>query len=214
MTKNEQFMQDVTVGKIRGDRTRKKAYMIWAKKARPGMSLYNHLEDSFYVISEEKNVVLSGTDAEQWPVGASVVNERYEAASGGEVRWNEESSVDNGWTKLRVKVQDHDTHMVFRIPEEVQNLKVQTCWGDTLTGNIPDESGRVPEGGRSYLAAELTDGKPDFQKLSIINEIVLARTYETESFSEENRIPQPVYEKAVKTNAVENGAPEDFRTGR
>lgn len=207
-------MRDVMSGKIRGDRTRKKAYMVWAKKARPGMTLYNHLEDSFYLISEEKNVVLSGTDGEQWPVSVSLANERYEAASGGEIRWNEDPSLDNGWTKLRTKRQDHDTHIVFRIPEEIQNLRLQTSWGDTLTGNIPGADGRVPDGGRSYLAAELTDGEPDFQKLSIINETVLARTYETEGFSEENRIPQTVYERAIRTNAVEDGAPKEFRTVR
>lgn len=157
---------------------RKEDYVIYARYAYPGEEIYNYLEDSYYTISDEKPIVLSGTAEEEWVVTFDKLADTY-TYENGEYIEDEDLGTriprsEDEWVAIR-PIQDVNAQCVFAYqtnPDE--QIEVETKWGEILTANRTG----VPHGNGDWIIfADDGSGKPDEYDSWVVNGEVFEKTY-------------------------------------
>lgn len=162
-------------------KTQKVSYEIWAVRAQPGQPLHNKLEDADYVTSESKDIVLSGTVGEQWPVTEGKLGSTYTAPDGSEL----DPAQMQDWTRIKTKADGKPTAFAIRVPGGLKDFPVQTSWGETLYANSSKTPGH---GTGDYILASIgEDGKPNLQDMWVVNHDVFVTTYDMTNFAMETQ---------------------------
>lgn len=155
---------EIEVGMLSGYK-KKTDYTVSVKKVEPGTTCYNHLEDAHYTATEGKNMMITGTDGEQWMTSAEKVLKTYNFSN------EKAQALEQG---LSVDVSPKaDASIIFARPAEGME-QVETSWGETLTANRPE----VRHGNGDmvvYYASK--DGLPNPLDRAIVNGVVFENTY-------------------------------------
>lgn len=183
--------------------TQKVTYEIWAKQAPEGQALYNHLEDADYKTKPGKDIVLSGTVGEQWPVSPDKVAKTYVTPGQDSFQGFDTSGANNGWTKLQSKAEPEPTVFAMQIPSSIKNFPVQTSWGETLYANSTKSEGH---GKGDFLVCEMKEGEdgkkvPNMDDMRVVNHDIFVSTYDVSMFKGEKQV-----------EAKDPPAPEGFVT--
>lgn len=160
--------------------TKKKEYYIWAKEANIGQKIYNYLENSDYITTESKNIVLSGTRGEQWVTDAAHMMKSYRTKNGTPIsRLNHSTYMNNGWTLLKTCPSSSNV-FALQIPIAIKNFPVQTAWGDILYANSINSEGH---GSGDFLVCESTaNNTPDLDNVWVVNHDIFLTTYDLTNF--------------------------------
>lgn len=158
---------------------RKGDYIIQARNAYPGEYVYNELEGSEYITSEEKPVILRGTVGEMWTVSFDKLMRTYTYADGVPINeadtlgWRFVPSADEWWD-IR-PIQDPNAPTVFAYQTDPdEQVQVETSWGEVLTANRPG----IPHGNGDWIVfANDGYGKPNENDSWIVNGAVFETTY-------------------------------------
>lgn len=159
---------------------RKTDYTISARHAFPGERIYNYLEDSEYVTSDEKPIVLCGTADEQWTVTFDKLAATYTYADGAPIDlgdtlgWRLVQSDDEWWDICPIQDDSAPTIFAYQLDPDEQ-MEVETSWGEVLTAN---RSG-IPHGDGDWIVfANDGYGQPDENDSWVVNGLVFENTYE------------------------------------
>ena len=149
----------------------KKAYEIKACCAAPGKRVYNFLEDSYYVTSSEKCIILTGTVGEQWVITAEKLQKTY-LLNGKPIAGN----VAEIFATEQVVTTKAGSELYYAefLPIE-QKTSVETSWGEVLQVNRDG----IPHGDGDYIVhSSNKDGSPNLNDRWVVNGLVFAKTYE------------------------------------
>ena len=200
---NSDNLQQVMMDPKNWKKTKKNTYSIWATVVKPGVEVYNFLEDAHYVTDETHNVVLSGTKGEQWVADFSTLAKKYyftNSLDSSLPRKNidpkdprsamiDASQVINKtsclkravkgqlpWTAVTTIANSGNgyTNYCFHLPTGIVDFPVQTSWGTTLVANRKG----IKHGVGDFLVCSMnTDGSPNFNDVWVVNGAIFVDTY-------------------------------------
>ena len=156
-------------------KTHKQLYDVYVCKPPIGTQVNNIFEGSQYVTNEQKPFILSGTQGEQWVIDEGKLTTTY-VTQGIKLR-------DDGyleWTRITTR-QDNTINWAFHVPLSVQNMPVQTSWGDILYANRTG----VKHGSGDFLVCSDAGGRPNLQDVWIVNGMIFPNTYDLHNFGDE-----------------------------
>ena len=154
--------------------THKVSYCIQAEIAKPGVKVYNELEDCHYTTTDEKCVVLTGLVGEQWVTSKQKLVSTYTNEDGTEINLDE---VTEATGTFRVKTKEGTTNWATHVPAS-EVVEVQTSWGDILVANRPE----IQHDEGDYLVCGDKDGKPDTADKWVVNGRIFKLTYDMTNF--------------------------------
>lgn len=158
---------------------KKATYTIFARYAYPGDEIHNYLEDSDYVTSDDKPIVLSGTVEEEWTVTMDKLMNTYTFANGDPITEEDFGyripQSDDEWVEI-CPIQDDNAPTIFAYQTDPSDqVEVETSWGEVLIANRPG----VPHGDGDWIVfANDGYGTPDENDSWIVNGEVFETTYE------------------------------------
>lgn len=173
-------------------RTRKKKYEITACMPPEGTKVFNKLEQSHYVTSNDKQFVLIGTVGEQWVIDVNKLCSTYTLANGTPLNKSILSSMVKPMAHNGMRVPVIGKFKVATIPggPSVWAMRVPlnycfqipTSWGDMLTVNAPG----VPHGKGDYLVCADGGGVPNLGDRWVVNGAIFPDTYDMRAFAAGN----------------------------
>lgn len=170
-------------------RTRKKKYEITACMPPEGTRVFNKLEQSHYITSNEKQFVLIGTVGEQWVIDVNKLCSTYTLADGRILNKDVLTSMVKPYNhngvrvpvigKFKVATRPGPYCWAMRVPLNCC-FQIPTSWGDMLTVNAPG----VPHGrGGDYLVCSDGGGIPNLGDRWVVNGAIFPDTYDMRPFS-------------------------------
>lgn len=185
-------------------KTKKNNYSIWATIVKPGVEVYNQLEDCHYVTDANNCVVLSGTRGEQWVTTISKLASTYYFTnsikeglpkrpidpSNPNSALVDESQIINKtsimargkkgvmpWQSITtIPVKTGYTNYCFSLPKYYMNITVMTSWGQPLIANRT-EIKRETGLGDFILCSMTPDGQPNLNDIWVVNGDIFISTY-------------------------------------
>ena len=100
-----------------------KNYTLSAEISSVGTKVYNHLEDSHYVTSEKKPVILTGTRGEKWTISTEQLLDKYLPVDGSY------PSLEVGQSFLITPVLG-EVNDIFAVPTTGKRVTLKTSWGE------------------------------------------------------------------------------------
>ena len=150
-------------------------YTVQARVQPIGTKIYNKLEDAHYEITNPNQVVLKGTQGEEWVTDIVRLVNTYQTLNGRLICI---SDLTSEWLTIRPQGTPK-AQFASHIP--VANQLQVTCWGATLTANRPG----IPHGKGDMLVCDAKDdGTPDSDNAWIVNGLVFKATYDTRAFDD------------------------------
>ena len=151
--------------------TGKTDYRVQAKMVSADTEVYNVLEDAHYTAQPNgEDVILKGTQGEEWVTKLSKVAKTYTTPDGSEITLEDFAQLD---VYIELKTIPTEGYFAYFIPAAYK-VSVSTAWGDVLHANRDG----VPHGDGDYLVcAAGEDGKPDLSDVWVVNGAVFAGTY-------------------------------------
>ena len=152
--------------------TGKTDYRVQAKMVSADTEVYNELEDAHYTAQPNgEDVILKGTQGEEWVTKLSKVAKTYTKPDGSEITLEDFTQLD---AYIDLKTIPTEGYFAYFIPADYK-VTVSTAWGDVLHANRDG----VPHGDGDYLVcAAGEDGKPDLADVWVVNGAVFLQTYD------------------------------------
>lgn len=168
--------------------TSKKYYAVYICRPSIGTKVENCLEGSYYITSEQKPYVVSGTQGEVWAIDADKLGKTYMFESGEPI--TEETlqakfgNAPFDWVKV-VTITDISKKALYWamfLGDSVGsvNFPVATPWGEILYANRPG----VPHGEGDFLVCSDKCGSPNLNDMWVVNGCIFPATYDMTSFPE------------------------------
>lgn len=163
--------------------TRKKKYTIHWRFGQVGEKVYNRLEDAYYIVDENRCIILKGTAGEEWVVDTAKLlntyNTGYDADHLGSLYVKHVAGriVDKTWKAAKVKPEGF-IYYALRIPEK-HKIAIATSWGDILKVNRP---GIEHNGGDFVICAAMPNGDINYGDMWVVNGCVFEGTYDMRPF--------------------------------
>lgn len=199
---NAMFM---TPGKINEwKKTGKVKYEIWACRPGPGTKVHNVLENSDYVTSAQKTVVLSGTVGEQWVIDEAKLAKTYTFATGESITpesLDRRMPIAGDWTKIATLPGIMENYALFLDIKKYTNVPIATSWGEVLYAN---RTGVKHADGDYLVCGMLPDGSPNFQDMWVVNGCIFAATYNLKNITVSARMKQMILSKPSKPEKLSN----------
>ena len=129
-------------------------YLVTVEKVSPGTTCYNHLEDTNYVATPEKCIMITGTQNEQWMATEEKLLKTYIV----------HSELNPG---ISIKVSPKPDGNVIWAERLEEDKEIKTSWGDVLHAKKGD-----------YQAWADKGDEPDPEDTWSINGGVFINTYE------------------------------------
>ena len=144
---------------------KKALYEVKIIKAPADLSIYNHLDNSNCVTTEERCFVVTGLQGEQWPIKGKDLK-KYLNLDGTAI---DVAAWELGEVKI-VKTNTNGPHILAYIAEEREEFAAPASWcmAEPLVANPGDTI--------AYTMKE--DGTPDLEDKYVIDATVFGRTYE------------------------------------
>ena len=144
---------------------KKALYEVRIVKVPADLCIYNHLDNSNCVTTEERCFVVTGLQGEQWPINGKDIK-KYLNLDG--------SAIDvDAWELGEVKTVKTNTngpHILAYIAEEREEFPAPESW--CMTEPL------VANPGDTVAYTMKDDGTPDFEDKYVIDATVFGRTYE------------------------------------
>ncbi|MBR0419143.1 MAG: hypothetical protein IJI66_08240 [Erysipelotrichaceae bacterium] len=137
--------------------TKRDDYYVTATVQKTGQ-IYNHLEDCYYDLDEERCFVIEGTVGEKWPVNLEALEKTYQL---------DEKTKKKLFDGDSVKIHPKKTTAILLCFEALEEARVKTSYGDELTAHVGDIIG--------YRLDEEGNYKPSHGR--VINKEVFKNTY-------------------------------------
>ena len=130
------------------------------------------MEDAHYTAQPNgEDVILKGTQGEEWVTKLSKAAKTYTKPDGTEITLDDFAALD---TYIELKTIPTAGYFAYFIPAPYK-VSVSTAWGDVLHANRDG----VPHGDGDYLVcAAGEDGKPDLSDVWVVNGAVFPQTYD------------------------------------
>lgn len=156
------------------EKCRKKLYTVKLTVPPLGTAVYNKLEGSSYVTSEQCPFVLTGTVGEQWVIDFNKLCRTYVVASGKRpITENDIDRLRKSGKQLTLQtITNGDINYCYKVPVNTP-FEIITSWGTTLLGNregVPHDTG-------DYIVCSVLNGQPNLSDRWIVNGEVFKNTY-------------------------------------
>ncbi len=153
--------------------TGKTQYTIAGRLTDRSVQVYNHLEDTYYTVTDDGvSVILTGLSGESWVTKLNKVLTTYTKADGNAYSADDFLRSKGSDLKLTT-ISAIGTNFARFIPADVV-VEVHTAWGDVLYANRAG----VPHGKGDYLVCSSVNGKPDFSDVWVVNGATFPLTYD------------------------------------
>lgn len=144
---------------------KKRLYKVSIVRVPAGLCIYNHLDNSNCMTTEERCFVVTGLQGEQWPIRGKDLK-KY--------RYLDDSRIDpKSWyvgDRMVVKTDTSGPHILVYFPQQTEKFPAPASWGMTEP--------LVANPGDAVAFTMLADGAPDQNDKYVIDKLVFERTYE------------------------------------
>ena len=144
---------------------KKRLYQVSIMRVPAGLCIYNHLDNSNCMTTEDCCFVVTGLQGEQWPVRAKDLK-KYLNLDGTKLDPENWALGDN----TKVQTDTSGPHILVYFPQQTEKFPAPASWGmaEPLVANPGD----------AVAFTMLADGTPDQNDKYVIDRLVFERTYE------------------------------------
>jgi hypothetical protein len=152
----------------------KKKYNVGVRYEKIGVKVYNKLENTNYITTNDRPLVLTGLVGEEWVIDAKTFMQTYVKTDGGVIDFNFIEVLKDSGKQVVTEIISHTIVWAKQVPVNIQ-IELDTLWGDILIAN----RGGVSHGNGDFImAANTVDNKPSNFDRWIVNGEIFGNTYQ------------------------------------
>ena len=164
--------------------TRKKIYYCKIRFGIMGEHIHNVLEDTHYIVRNDRPIVITGTIGEQWVISVEVLKRKYRTAEGNLITDSFLRDLMRSKSSVKIKSvpekgNNYTNYALGLDIRKYRDIPIITSWGDTLLAN---RSGTNHSRGDFLVCGMLSNGQPDFNDMWVVNGQVFSETYDIRGF--------------------------------
>ena len=145
-----------------------------------GTEVYNHLEDSRYIVDENKPYVLIGNKGEEWCVDKKTLLKSYQLTE------SDLEKLEVGMEPITIQTKPGVLQWATHI-DDMEQIQVQTSWGEVLTSNLGDGHGKG-----DWIVCSDKNGQPDLNDRWVLNGEIFEQTIHQLEKSPEIDLKEPL----------------------